>query len=162
MRDLDFPVFSLSCLKPHCFPWTPLHTPLRQPHCSHWISNNRTPLCLIPCRHVHSQRDIRDSENKKQWSRSSSPALNYWLLSLGHELRVHLNSWGTGGSVLLQLLLMPCELHKYISFYMDFFFLNSMLGQENISISLQWSIVYLLILNSCSWASFLYFIFARI
>lgn len=92
MRDLDFPMFSLSCLKLYGFLWTPFHTPLPQPHCSRWISNNRTPLCLLPCSHVHSQRDIRDAGNRRQWRSSSSPAFNYWLLSLLHKLQVLLNS----------------------------------------------------------------------
>lgn len=120
MRDLDFPLFSLSCLKLYGFLWTPFHTPLPQPHCSLWISNNRTSLCLLPCSHVHSQRDIRDAGNRRQWSRSRN-AFNYWLLSLLHKLQVPLNSLmrisragGGGGSVLLQLLLMPYELYKHI------------------------------------------------
>lgn len=140
MRDLDFSLFSLSCMKLHCFPWTLLHTPLPQPHCSRRISNNRTPLCLLPCSHVHSQRDIRDSGNKKQWSRSSNPALNYWELSLVHKLQVHLNSlmrnWG-GGLYYCSYFWSNANCTDIFASTCNFVFLNSMLGQENISISLQ-------------------------
>lgn len=134
MRDLDFSLFSLSCMKLHCFPWTLLHTPLPQPHCSRRISNNRTPLCLLPCSHVHSQRDIRDLENKKRWSWNSSPALSCTYVSSSFELmrncEVCITAIISDAIWTVQTYFL---LHVIYLFFLTWDGLKSMLGQENIS-----------------------------
>lgn len=58
-----------------------LHSPLPQPHCSRWISNNRTPLCVLPCSHRET------SENTE----AEAQLLNYWLLSLPNKPQIYLN-----------------------------------------------------------------------